>query len=147
MPGVALVFFPVMPSKLKRTSLGGAAGRACAGFTRKRKDGVYAVDVTAIARRLAPLQAPHHALAAAGASVQTAKSRKKEKTFGKSGGLKGFSRTKANKDVTETWSGAVVGTGASIGGGMAAYAAGAVVGQVSRANYFIQLYCFVKSVH
>merc|ERR1719458_148491 len=71
----------------------------------------------------------HGVIAAAGASVQTAKSRKKEKAFGKTGGLKGFSRTKANKDVTETWSGAVVGTGASIGGGMAAYAAGAVVGQ------------------
>ena len=91
----------------------------------------------------------HGVIAAAGASVQTAKSRKKEKAFGKSGGLKGFSRTKANKDVTETWSGAVVGTGASIGGGMAAYAAGAVVGQVSRADHLIQLYCFVniKNVH
>ena len=72
-----------------------------------------------------------HALLKAGsATVKTARSRRKERLFGKSGGLRGFSRTQANKDVTEAWSGAVVGTGASIGGGMMASAAGAVVGQV-----------------
>ena len=73
----------------------------------------------------------HAVLAAGAATAKTAKSRRKEKAFEKTGGLKGFSRTKANKEVTETWSGAVVGTGASIGGGVAAYAAGAVVGQVN----------------
>ena len=72
----------------------------------------------------------HAVLAAGSATVKTARSRRKERLFGKSGGLRGFSRTQANKYVTEAWSGAVVGTGASIGGGMMASAAGAVVGQV-----------------
>ena len=72
----------------------------------------------------------HAVLAAGSATVKTSRSRRKERLFGKSGGLRGFSRTQANKDVTEVWSGAVVGTGASIGGGMMASAAGAVVGQV-----------------
>ena len=67
-------------------------------------------------------------VAAVGATSKTNKSRRKENTFGETGGLKGSSRTKANKDITEAWSGAVVGTGASIGGA----AAGAAIGQVGR---------------
>ena len=39
----------------------------------------------------------------------------------------GSSRTKANKEITKTWSGAVVGTASGTAGGMAA---GAVIGQV-----------------
>ena len=68
------------------------------------------------------------AIGAVGATAKTNKSRRKESTVGETGGLKGSSRTKANKDITEAWSGAVVGTGASIGGA----AAGAAIGQVSR---------------
>ena len=68
----------------------------------------------------------HGAMASAQATHETRKSRRREKLFAKSGGLKGFSRTKANKEVTKSWSGAVAGTGGSIGMGMAGAAAGSV---------------------
>ena len=74
----------------------------------------------------------HGVLAAGVAAQKTGKARKKEKDFKTTGGLKGFSRTRANKEVTKTWSGAVVGTGASISGGMASAGVGAAVGQVSK---------------
>ena len=73
-------------------------------------------------------------IAAVGATSKTNKSRRKESKFGETGGLKGSSRTKANKDITEAWSGAVVGTGASIGGA----AAGAAIGQVGRISHVYQ---------
>ena len=60
------------------------------------------------------------------AGNKTRKARQREKLFGETGGLKGFSRTRANREVTKTWSGAVAGTGGSIGMGMG----GAIVGQV-----------------
>jgi len=58
------------------------------------------------------------------ATHQTRKARRKEKIFAKTGGLKGFSRTKANKNVTKNWSGAVAGTGGSIGMGLAGASVG-----------------------
>ena len=61
------------------------------------------------------------------ATRDTVKARRKQRLFEKSGGLMGSSRTKANKEITKTWSGAVVGTASGTAGGMAA---GAVIGQV-----------------
>ena len=49
-------------------------------------------------------------LEGAKATHHTVKARRKEKLFSKTGGLAGSSRTKANKEVTKVWSGAVVGT-------------------------------------
>ena len=69
----------------------------------------------------------HGVIAGSLAANKTRKTRRREKVFGKTGGLSGFSRTKANKEVTETWSGAVAGTGGSISMGLM----GAGVGQVN----------------
>ena len=60
------------------------------------------------------------------ATQQTRKARRKEKLFEKSGGLTGFSRAKANKEITKDWSSAVVGTGGSVGLGLAGATAGTV---------------------
>ena len=69
-----------------------------------------------------------HGVVASGiATHQTRKARRKEKLFEKTGGLTGFSRTKANKEVTKNWSSAVAGTSGSVGLGLA----GASVGTVS----------------
>ena len=57
------------------------------------------------------------------ATTETIKARKKEKISAKTRGLAGSSRTKANKEVTKIWSGAVSGSAASL--------MGAAVGQVS----------------
>ena len=61
------------------------------------------------------------------ATRDTVKARRQQRLFEKSGGLMGSSRTKANKEITKTWSGAVAGTASGAAGGMAA---GAVIGQV-----------------
>ena len=68
----------------------------------------------------------HGAVAGGLAAHKTVKNRRKEKLFDKTGGLSGFSRTKANKEVTKVWSGAAVGTSGSLAG----TAAGAAVGTV-----------------
>ena len=78
-----------------------------------------------------------HALVAGSiATHKTRKARCKEKLFEESGGLQGYSRTKANKSVAKTWSAAVAGTGGSIGMGIG----GAAVGQVSLKA--VTSYCF-----
>ena len=61
------------------------------------------------------------------ASCATRKARRKENAFKTTGGLDGYSRTKANKEVAKSWTGAATGAGGSIIAG----GAGAVVGQVS----------------
>ena len=66
------------------------------------------------------------AVAAYVATHQTRKARRKEKLFEKTGGLTGFSRTKANKEITKNWSSAVAGTSGSVGLGLAGAAAGTV---------------------
>ena len=63
-------------------------------------------------------------VAGAFATKDTVRARRQEKLFSKTGGLTGLSRTKANKKITETWSGAVGGTATGALGGM-------VVGQVT----------------
>ena len=68
----------------------------------------------------------HGAVAASVATHKTRKARRKEKMFEKTGGLTGFSRTKANKEITKNWSSAVAGTGGSVGLGLAGAAAGTV---------------------
>ena len=66
------------------------------------------------------------AVAAYVATHQTRKARRKEKLFEKTGGLTGFSRTKANKEITKNWSSAVAGTSGSVGLGLVGAAAGTV---------------------
>jgi hypothetical protein len=58
------------------------------------------------------------------ATKDTVKARRKEKLFAETKGLAGSSRTKANKEVAKTWSGAVVGAATGTMGA-------ALVGQVS----------------
>ena len=89
---------------------------------------VFGVALSASATGLAHAGgfALHGVVAGSIATHQTRKARRREKLFAKSGGLAGFSRTKANKEVTKNWSGAVAGTGGSIGMGLG----GAAVGQV-----------------
>ena len=60
------------------------------------------------------------------ASHKTVKHRRQEKLYKKTGGLAGFSRTKANREVTKTWSEAVVGTSSSVGGTFGGAAIGTV---------------------
>ena len=62
------------------------------------------------------------------AGRETKKCRRREKLYASTKGLKGFSRSKANKDVTKAWSGAVAGTGGGLAGGAVG---GAIGGQVS----------------
>ena len=75
------------------------------------------------------------AIATGIASHKTAKNRRKEKLFEKTGGLSGFSRTKANKEVTKNWSAAAVGTSVSIGG----MAGGAALGTVPYSSQLLIL--------
>ena len=75
----------------------------------------------------------HGVISGSLAANETRKTRRKERAFERTEGLKGFSRTKANKEVTKTWSSAVAGTGGSIGMGLM----GAGVGQV---YYHLQNY-------
>ena len=71
--------------------------------------------------------AMHAVVAGSIATHKTRKARNKEKVFLKTGGLHGYSRTKANRSVAQTWSAAIAGTGGSIGMGIG----GAAVGQAS----------------
>ena len=67
------------------------------------------------------------------ATKDTVKARRKERLFVKTGGLSGSSRTKANKEITKTWSGAVAGTTTGFLGGAAT---GAFIGQVNLSNNY-----------
>ena len=70
--------------------------------------------------------AMHAVVAGSIATHRTKKARDKEKIFEETGGLQGYSRTKANKSVAKVWTSAIAGTGGSIGMGIG----GAAVGQV-----------------
>ena len=60
-----------------------------------------------------------HVGVAVGMAAQESKHiRDKEKEFKKSRGLKGLTRTRANKDITKTWAGAMAGSGGSVGIGL-----------------------------
>ena len=60
----------------------------------------------------------HVAVAAGMATKETKHIRDKEKEFKKSRGLKGLTRTRAQKDITKTWAGAMAGSGGSVGIGL-----------------------------
>ena len=60
----------------------------------------------------------HVAVAGAMAAQESKHIRDKEKEFKKSRGLKGLTRTRAQKDITKTWAGAMVGSGGSVGIGL-----------------------------
>ena len=71
--------------------------------------------------------AMHAVVAGSIATHKTRKARHKEKVFLETGGLHGYSRTKANRSVAQTWSAAIAGTSGSIGMGIG----GAAVGQAN----------------
>ena len=81
----------------------------------------------------------HGAIASGVATHKTVKNRRKEKLHEKTGGLSGFSRTKANKEVTKDWSAAAVGTSGSVGGMLG----GAAVGTVNRSFWFLLVLVFI----
>ena len=64
------------------------------------------------------------------AGVATYQSRKKEKMYEESGGVKGFSRSRANRTIAKECSKAIAGTVGAIGTGALLAAGGAAVGQV-----------------
>ena len=73
----------------------------------------------------------HGAISSGVATHKTIKNKRKVKLYEKTEGLSGFSRTKYKREKTKDWSGAAVGTGASIAGGMAGMTVGTVM------KYFI----------
>ena len=60
----------------------------------------------------------HVAVAGAMAAQESKHIRDKEKEFKKSRGLKGLTRTRANKDISKTWAGAMAGSTGSVGIGL-----------------------------
>ena len=79
----------------------------------------------------------HGAISSGVATHKTIKNKRKVKLYEKTEGLSGFSRTKAKREITKDWSGAAVGTSASIAGGMAGAAVGSVMYYFS--NFMIYL--------
>ena len=65
--------------------------------------------------------AVHFAVAGAMAAQESKHIRDKEKEFKKSRGLKGLTSTRANKDITKTWTGALAGSGGSLAVGLGVY--------------------------
>ena len=61
----------------------------------------------------------HLGVAAAMAVQETKHIRHKEETHKKTGGLRGFSRARAKKEVAKTWVGATAGSAGSVGIGVA----------------------------
>ena len=90
----------------------------------------------------------HGAISSGVATHKTIKNKRKVKLYEKTEGLSGFSRTKAKREITKDWSGAAVGTSASIAGGMAGAAVGSVMYYFS--NFMIYLifknYSFIMSL-
>ena len=68
----------------------------------------------------------HGAISSGVATHKTIKNKRKVKLYEKTEGLSGFSRTKAKREMTKDWSGAAVGTSASIAGGLAGASVGTV---------------------
>ena len=69
----------------------------------------------------------HGAISSGVATHKTKKNRRKLKLHENTLGLSGYSKTKANREITKDWSGAAAGTGASVAGGMAGAAVGTVI--------------------
>ena len=88
--------------------------------------GVVAYSVTAASAQ-AGGGALHFAVAGAMAARETKHIRHKEHTYKKNRGLKGFTRARANKDVSKTWGGAMAGSAGSLGIGL-----GVIYGAVLR---------------
>ena len=67
------------------------------------------------------------------AGVSTYKARKKENEYEESGGLTGFSRTQANKEITTAWGKAASGTAGTVGSAalLTGVGAAAILGQVN----------------
>ena len=61
----------------------------------------------------------HFGVAAAMAANETKEIHHKQQTHKKTGGLRGFSRTRAKKEVAKTWAGAGAGSAGSVGVGVA----------------------------
>ena len=70
----------------------------------------------------------HGVIASIGAGIATNKARNKEKVSKDTHGLKGYSRTRGNKEISAAWSSAAVGTGATIAGSMGT---AALIGQLA----------------
>ena len=64
------------------------------------------------------------------AGVATYQSRKKEKKYEESGGVTGFSRTRANKEIASNWSSAAAGTAGGMGSAALLTTGAAIAGQV-----------------
>ena len=79
--------------------------------------GTVAYAVTAAAAQ-AGGGALHVVVASAMATHETKHIRHKEHAYKKSRGLRGFTRARANKDITKTWAGAGAGSAGSIGIGL-----------------------------
>ena len=71
----------------------------------------------------------HGAISSGVATHKTIKNKRKVKLYEKTDGgfLSGFSRTKYKREKTKDWSGAAVGTSASIAGGMVGMTVGTVI--------------------
>ena len=77
------------------------------------------------------------------AGIATYQHRAKEKKYEESGGVKGFSRTRANRKITKEWSSAAAGTAGGIGSAALLTAGAATAGQVS-VVLFLQNFPFRK---
>ena len=65
------------------------------------------------------------------AGVATYQHRKKESDYNETGGVKGFSRTRANRKITKEWSSAATGTAGGLGSAALLSSVAAGVGQVN----------------
>merc|ERR1712038_424301 len=68
------------------------------------------------------------------AGVATYQHRTKEKKYDETGGVKGFSRTRANRKITKEWTSAATGTAGGIGSAVVLTAGAATIGQVHFCN-------------
>ena len=64
------------------------------------------------------------------AGVATYQHRRKEKTYEESGGINGFSRSRANKKIAKEWGGAASGAAGGVGSAVAITTGAAMAGQV-----------------
>ena len=79
----------------------------------------------------------HGAISSGVATHKTIKNKRKVKLYEKTQGLSGFSRTKAKREMTKDWSGAAVGTSASIAGGIAGASVGTVIYYFSNFTFYL----------
>ena len=70
------------------------------------------------------------------AGIATYQHREKEKKYDESGGVKGFSRTRANRKITKEWSSAATGTAGGMGTAALLTTGAAMAGQVSISSHY-----------